>query len=292
MRRSPYIILIFLIPIISGWMACNSEDPVSTSDDYEITRFILESLDGKELFTNNLFPTDPFLINDGSMLLYKIDSSSRVIDIKRSTSGENFYGYDNIAVATGKVVDVFYGYACKLDDIDTVAKYPMTYNISRSAYFAKLYDDSYSYRGWRFWGFSSAEMQPPGYFSSQDGISFSTAPPETLSVIPRWKYFEKNQIVALSAGDSITFVCDTPAVIFSLRSNGGVGAHGTSWQSGKYKTGFRIPSSSLFYKLIAVDMPWELNVETTFVDLDSTVIEVDTSLIKSGIPVIPYKTAF
>ncbi|MEW5923807.1 MAG: hypothetical protein AB1746_07455 [Candidatus Zixiibacteriota bacterium] len=292
MRRSISALAALMITAVFGWLSCSSDDPVSTSDEYEITRFIVESLDGQELFTKKLIPTIPFTIYDGSRLYYKIDSSTRVIDITKSTSGENFYGYDNIAVAVGNVMDVFYGYAYKLSNEDTTAKYPLKYYISRNAYFAKLYDDTYSYRGWRFWGFSSAEMDPPGNISSEDGKNFSTDPPETLSVTPSWRYFEKNQIVALPAEDSVTFVCDTPAAIFSLKNNGEIGAYGTSLQSGKYKTGFHTPTSNLFYKLIMVDMPWELSVETTFIDDNPSLFTVDTSLNKSIIPIVPYKTAY
>lgn len=292
MRRFIVILAALMITALFGCLSCSSDDPVSTSDEYEITRYITESLDGKELFTMKLIPAVPFTINDGSRLYYKIDSSTRVVDINKSTSGENFYGYDNIAVAVGNVVDVLYGHAYKLNNTDTSAKYPLTLNISRNAYFAKLYDDSYSYRGWRFWGFSSAEMQPPGYFTSEHGVSFSTDPPETLSVIPRWRYFEKNQIVALPAGDSVSFVCDTAANIFSLLSNGDIGAYSTTFLNGKYRTGFHVPTTDLFYKLLMVDMPWELTVETTYVNDNPGILQIDTSLYKSIISIVPYKTAY
>jgi len=293
MRRLFFVIsMLSLMAVILSWIACDSNDPVSTSDEYELTRFIVDSEDGKELYTIELFPDAPFYINDNTEIYYRFDSNTRVIDIDYGASGTNFYGYDNIPVADVNVIDAYYGEAYKIVDGDTTERYPLVNNVTRMAYFLKLYDDSYNYRGWRFWGYATASIDPPGNFAVLSGPTFSTDPPETLNVTPRWVYFEKNQITALSAGDSITFNCNSAANIMTLNSSGDIVGFGTTPQGGDHITGWRLPTTSRFYQLIMVDMPWNYTFDTTFISLDPLIVTVDTSINKSADPIIPYKAAF
>ena len=292
MKRPIYgLLTVIIFGITFSWMACDSDDPVSTSDEFEITRYILESEDGKELYTTDIFPAEPFYIAENTQILYIIDSSKRVIDIDFLTSGTNFYSYDNLPVAEADVIDEFTGNAVKLVFGDTAGIYPLSYTVTRTGYFVKLYDDSYNYRGWRFWGYGTGEMDPPGSFSNQTGTVFSTDPPETLAVAPRWRYFEKNQIVTLSVGDSLTFICDTAASVFTSVGGGAVVGHGTVLEGGDYMTGWRVSASEKFYRLIGIDMPWEFKIDTIYISIDPLVIEIDTSLIKSNSLFIPFKSA-
>ena len=122
-------------------------------------------------------------------------------------------------------------------------------------------------------------------------FTFSTDPPETLAVTPRWRYFEKNQIVGLVDGDSITFSCDTAASIFTGIGSGAVVGRGTVAEGGDYRVGWRIPATDKFYSLIGVDLPWKFKVDTTYISIDPLIIETDTSLIKTNSLFIPYKAA-
>jgi len=286
------IAILSILAMVPVWMGCDEEDdPYITSDDFEITRYLEDSEDGVELYTTSLFPDEPVYIDDSTQIFYEIDSVSRSITIDYGTSGRDFYGYDNIATAVADVDDILFGTAYKIINGDTTEAHPLTDNIARSGYFLKLYNDNYNYRGWRFWGYSSSLIIPRGTFTVPNLPQFSTDPPETLSGSPSWVYFEKNQIVALAAGDSITFVCDEAANIFAP-GVGGISGYGPIADGGKYKAGWRLPATDQFYHLIYVDMPWVYKVDTTFISNDPPVLEIDTAIIKSGDPIVPYKASY
>lgn len=287
-RIAVVLAVLALVLLVAG---CDPQDPTYTTYYDEIKSFIMDSEDGRELFTTNIYPEEPFHIDDTLMVLYLFDSIARSIDIDISDKPRDIYGFNSKYEAVARISDKYHGGLYRISDNDTTLYLETEIRLERYAYFLKLYDDGYQYHGWRFWGYAAANASDTlyGTFTSQSGEVFSAAQGDDSPTSGLGNYFIlKNNIPRLPLNDSLTYLSDFEDIIFAETADGKIRGLNSITEGLKYKTGWRIPSAtSKFYHLITFDGPWTMEYDTTYID--SVVFYVDTALLKLHDFAIPYK---
>nr|MBN2277893.1 hypothetical protein [candidate division Zixibacteria bacterium] len=268
-----YVLMAVLFSLMVISISCSPDDPDKTTYFDEMRSFIEESVDGRELYTINLYPEDSYYADDTLRVMVHIDSTIRYYDCDIDTIPRDIGGFDQILNAVIEIHDFFYGRVDTIGNSDTAFYHYMESWVTRRAYFLKLYDDNYEYHGWRFWGYScvTTAAAAVGEFKSSGGEAFSTLPPDTMYImyIPHikfWKYFNKNNVVIISPKDSIVFTTDQSLNVFPLVGGKVIGSFRTVLSGDKYTTGWRLPSSSeAFFNLFIVDGSWVLDNDSTLV---------------------------
>jgi hypothetical protein len=281
----PAVVLAMALLII----ACSKPTPTKTTYYDDLIGFIQDSQDGRELFSNDIYPAGQFQLNDLMMAQFSFDSASRSYYPDINKDMIDIYGFRSINTAGVRINDNFYGDIHLITGSDT-AVYPLTIRLVRHAFFLKLYDDAHVYHGWRFWVYGSdcaLDESEIGIFTgvSQNEFGFSQAE----APIFRTPYsIEKKGMVRLPLHDSLTYVSQTPDRIFAENNEGVISAFNTFADGSDFKTGWRIPRSTAeFFHLIVIEAPWELVLDTIYAD--TTIIAIDTSIEKTGDLIIPYK---
>jgi hypothetical protein len=145
------LIVIFTTSVILQWVSGCSKRTFTTDSTYaeEMQRFIVDSEDGRELFNPNIFSGRSFYPHYDSLHLYfyTIDSSRRSIGISVGNKPVDIFPFESIYDALGTVRDTYYGHLNRVVGNDTVPAYKVTNSLTRYAYFLKLYNDYYEYRG-------------------------------------------------------------------------------------------------------------------------------------------------
>ncbi|SYZ73336.1 hypothetical protein TRIP_C21454 [Candidatus Zixiibacteriota bacterium] len=284
---------VILVIMIIFWGCKKRTFTVESTYAEEMQRFIVDSDDGRELYRQDIFSDRPFYAYYDSLHLYfySIDSSHRRIRINIGSHVTDVYPYESIYNALGTVWDVYYGHLNRIDGADTVPAYILVDTLIRYAYFLKLYDDSYDYHGWRFWGFIGGKYNP---VASQGGRVFGTAGnvswPATPPGIPPVPgdsggyYINDDFIPKFSLADSLTLLTNIPDIIFVEKGDSGVAPIKAATYSTRFRAGWRLPSQTTeLYHLIFFDIPGRFKVDTL---QDNS---VESTLIKTYDYIIPFK---
>ena len=147
---------LFIVIFFAGLFSC-SDVPVDRVDYMrEMRNFINNSLDGKELYSTDLYPEDaPFAMDESGDLYFY-----RVISVDRSISADSIdlyepvkdiYPFYDIRDAVIVINDDFIGEIYRIHANDTTLAYKFESSLQRFAYFLKRFGDTYQYHGWRFW---------------------------------------------------------------------------------------------------------------------------------------------
>jgi hypothetical protein len=265
-------------------------EPVPTTYQDELRRFIAFSEDGRELFSVNLFPDGSFYLDDTLHVFFQFDSVSRVYTFGIDSIPRDIYPFTDVYDAVVGILDVFYGNLYRIGDLDTAVHEQVKISIKRYAYFLKLYEDDYEYHGWRFWGYAAdnPRITPYGTFVNPGGPVFSafqadTRPNSSLG----YYYIGKNNIPRLSPGASLTYTNSNQDVLFVETSDGKRHGIRTSPDGSDFKCDWAIPSATnRFFRLITIDSPAFMEYDTTYND---TIMYIDSFLVKPPNIVIPFK---
>jgi len=266
----------------------------------EMRNYINNSLDGRELYSTDIYPEEiSFAIDEsGDLYLYRVDNVVRVISIDSLDLYEPekyIYPFNYIRDAVAVVDDEFTGYLRRIRGEDTTLAYKFESSLQRFAYFFKMYDDNYQYHGWRFWAYSCLNYSIDGCFKSYDSsltfCAIATAP----SSLPNYRlgryYVQEDDIPKLPLGDSISFWSDYPERLFVRNNSEDLMGINTNLIDGKYRTGWRIPqATNVFYNIITFDSNesgYYFKVDTVSVAGESLVVE--STFVKRGDYIIPYK---
>jgi hypothetical protein len=260
-------------------VGCGERDVAGIDYDREIRSFIRESLDGKELFSTDIYPQDsPFSLDETSDLYYyRVDNVERTIAIDYSAEPRDIYPHNNVYDAVAAITDNFFGRLYRIRNNDTT----LAYN------FESKLDRYYVYHGWRFWGYSSLNYSIDGEFSSDGGETFSAT---RSSSLPNFRlggyYVVKHDIPVLSSGDSLTFSSGFRERIMAEDQNETVRGLNAVEDGDNYKIGWRIPpASSKYYHLITIDSDVS---GYHFREVEGEGGAIDSILVKIGDYVIPY----
>ena len=282
---------VYFIPVVLALLftGCNHEDPQYLTYEEEILRFINDSPDGRELYSNQLYSKESFYMDDTLLVYYDIKSLSRapvIVDI--ADKPKDIYIYKSIFDAYVEIKDVYSGNLCVIRGSDTTELSPVKSTITRFAYFLKLFDDSSPYKGWVFWGYGCRAVSPEGQFASTKGLTFSSEPTDTLNDVPGQVYYQEDKFPILSRGDSLTFTSDSLTRIFAETNMSKIQTFTTELNGDSHKTGWRIPSNTnRFINLIMFDSKIVLKLDTIYTA--PGVFYIDTSLEKVNDFIIPYK---
>ncbi len=281
----------YLLPAVTALLiaGCSHEDPEYLTYEEEILRFIIDSPDGRELYSNQLYSEESFYIDDTLLVYYDIESMSRLpITVDISDKPKDVYIYKSIYDAYSEIKDVYSGNLCAISGSDTTILSPMTSTITRFAYFLKLFDDSSPYKGWIFWGYGCRATAPKGLFNNTKGVSFSSEPTDTLVDVPGQVFYQEDKFPILNRGDSLAFTSDSLTRIFAESNIRKIQTFTTLLDGDKYKTGWRIPSNTnRFINLIMFDAKIEFDLDTVYTGPGE--FYIDTSIQKENDFIIPYK---
>ncbi len=289
----------FILIIFTGLFSCG-EIPVDRVDYLrEMSSFINNSLDGKELYSTDIYPEDaPFAMDEsGDLYFYRVENVSRSITIDSLDLYEppkDIFPFNNTRDAVAAINDDFTGKLHRIRNSDTTLAYRFESSLQRFAYFIKIYGDTYQYHGWRFWGYSCLNYSIDGAFANDSGTVF-TATPINASNLPNYRlgryYVVEDFIAKLPLGDSITFSSNYQERLFYRDQSDTIKAFNTILDDGTYRTGWQIPlATDIFYQLISFDSDesgYHFKVDTLSAEGEALVVE--STLVKRGDYVIPFK---
>jgi len=290
---------LFVIFILTGLYSCG-DIPVDSVDYVrEITNYINNSLDGKELYSTDLYPEDaPFTMDEsGDLYFYRVENKSRSITIDSLDLYEppkDIYPYYDIRDAVAVIDDDFRGEIYRIRDNDTTLAYKFENSLQRFAYFLKKYGDTYQYHGWRFWAYSGLNYSIDGTFANDSGSTFYATPVNSSS-LPNYRlgryYILEDDMTKYSLGDSLNFSSNYSERLFYRDKSDTVKAFNTVLNDGTHKTGWQIPlATDVFYQLITFDSNesgYHFKVDTLSGAGETLVVE--STLVKRGDYVIPFK---
>ncbi|MCP4703936.1 MAG: hypothetical protein GY865_04945 [candidate division Zixibacteria bacterium] len=289
-----FFLLIFVILV-----SCEEVPVDQVNYVREISNFINNSLDGKELYSNDLYPEEaPFAMDESADLyFYRVENVSRMISVDSLDLYEPskiIYPFSYTRDAVAVINDDFTGNIYRIRGTDTTLAYKFESALQRYAYFIKQFGDSYQFHGWRFWAYSGLNYSIDGAFVSDSGLSFNAIPVAAAS-LPNYRlgryYIVEDFIAKLPLGDSITFSSNYKERIFYRDQSDTLKAFNTILDEGTYKTGWQIPAASdVFFQLITFDSDesgYYFKVDTLSGSGESIVVE--STLVKRGDYVIPFK---
>jgi hypothetical protein len=293
------ILLFILIVIFGSGCKKNTFETDSTYSE-EMINYIDNDIDGRDLFSKNIFsdssfvPNDTLLGNSEIRCYYKYDSIVRNITVTIADQPSDIYPFEYVYDALARVIDVGYGHVYKINGPDLIPSYKLIDSLTRYAYFVKLYNDSYIYRGWRLFGYIQGPYIPyldPGKEKLIAGTNISLAanppigvPPNVASTDPHNRnYIMDDSIPKFPLNDSLTLYSDLNDIIFTEVNSEKVGALNTILNQSKYKTGWRITAvSDKLYHLVRFNLAGKFAIK--FISG-----KADTTYLKSIDYVIPYK---
>ncbi len=296
-QKPKYGLLILFI--VAGLFSCGDVPVDSVNYLREIKNFINNSLDGKELYSTNLYPENaPFAMDEsGDLYFYRVENKSRSITVDSLDLYEPLkviYPFDLTRDAVAAIDDDFSGKIYRIRGNDTTMAYKFENSLQRFAYFIKIYGDTYQYHGWRFWAYSGLNYSIDGAFASDSGATFD-AKPVNASSLPNSRlgryYILEDDMAKLPLGDSLTFSSNYSERLFYRDRSDSIKTFNTILDNGKHKTGLRIPQSTdVFYQLITFDSNesgYHFKVDTVSAAGETLVVE--STLVKRSDYVIPFK---
>ena len=276
-------------------LGCADErEIVSPTYQDQILGFINDTEDGRQLFSNDLFPNVPFARDDGADRYYYVtDSVNRSIQVTIGTVAKDIPPYQDIYDALANVVDLYYGRVMRISGSDTAMAYKFRTSVQRYGYFLKLFDDSFPSMGWRFRGFYSPGneinanrriISSNGQFSIEADGQFN-GPPSPLGAHTE-NYILYDTIPIFTLGDSLTFF-SLLEDRFSVRTSPtAVKTLYTSLNNMTYRAGWRTSGGGEpFNRLILVEGEERFWVDT----VDYGIPIVESTLIRQDDYVVFYK---
>jgi len=294
MSKLQGIIRLLMVLFALAVSGCEKNPEIThTTYQEEMISFIADSQEGRELFSQNLYPdSGESFTQSYYKLFYDFDSVKRTYKVDIAEAPHDIYSHNSIYDAVVNVNDYFYGKMSKIVGIDTTIYHPVEINLNRFAYFLKLYTDNYAYHGWRFWGYSvdNLTLLYYGTFTSRSGKSFSAYQsgdlPDSNSTLGSklgFYYITKNSITKLPPGDSLTYRTSLSYRTFAETGDGKRRLIEMNGDEG----GWRMPSSSdKFYRLITLEGPFEFRIDTTGTGPSQV---IDTVMIRNSDVIIPFK---
>jgi hypothetical protein len=289
---------LFLIYAILSGSGCRKKTFESDSTyAEEMTNFINADRDGKALFGLNIFSDASFLTNDTLLgdstirCFYKYDSTVRKVSITIADTPSDIYPYQYVYDALAKIIDVGYGDVYRIIGIDTLYAYKLLDSLIRYAYFVKLYNDSYIYRGWRLLGYVQGPYMPylePGNrrIVGNGNISMSAVPapgvpPNVLDSYQHNRNFiPDDTIPKFQLGDSLTLYSKIRDVIFTENGSDDVKALNVIPYQTYYRIGWRGPSATdMLYHLVRFNIPGKLLIKYVGGQADTTYLKIDDYVI-------------
>lgn len=261
---------------------CSKPDgPVVKTYNEEMLSFIADSQNGRELFPVNVYPTTLFRLNNLDVQ-YQFDSIVRVYSDAFITGPKNVYGFNSTYDAVIEIQDRYFGKINKIIGAQSSLYYPLEIRLNRYAYFVKIYNDSYEYRGWRFWGYSVDNETIVNYGSfSGSNKTISAFFEEFRPTIGLGYYFIlRNNIESIPKGSNLNYDKFGDFVVFAETSDGIRRTVTSQWQT---------PSTtSIFYRQITVVGQFDYLLDT----IATNPFVVDTALLQKSDVIIPYKVGF
>ncbi len=288
-------ILFLVISAVTLLITIGCDDkatPPYTLYSEEIEYFIKDSEDGKELFTQNLYPDESFTVGDTMEIFYTFDSVIRERIVLNIYDPQDLYGLSDKYSATADITDIYYGRLNRIE-IDDTASYDLTINLNRSAFFIKLYNDNYPAHGWIFWRYDMMSKVPDATIDGENGLPFSTNDTGDFAWIGpsnNYYYLLEDFIPRYNRNDDMTLEIDRPEVIFTRNAGNTLVPLETSLSGGDNIVSWRAPSAtSDFFHLITINGAMIMDVDTTFDESGLIIRSVDTSFIKNEDFVLPFK---
>lgn len=290
--------LSFILIIIGSLFSCG-EIPVDSVDYLrEMKNYINNSLDGKELYSTDLYPEDaPFAMDEsGDLYFYDVKNVARSITVDSLDLFEplkDIYPFYNTRDAVAVIYDDFTGDIYRIRGNDTTLAYKFENSLQRFAYFIKRYGDNLQYHGWRFWAYSCLNYSIDGAFTSDADLAFN-ATATSAANLPNYRlgsyYILEDQIAKLPLGDSITFKSVWQERLFYRDKSDTIKTFNTVENGGKFVTGFKIPQSTdIFFQLITFDSKETGYFRVDTVSANGEAIVVESTLVKDKDYVIPFK---
>ncbi|MCP4685514.1 MAG: hypothetical protein GY867_08690 [bacterium] len=159
-RHIVFALMIVGSVVFALW-GCGDEDVPFVVDEDELTRYVSEVAEARELFrTSNLIRTDPYTVpfDDGAWHDSLI-SKNRDYDVSLVTdkNSANYYAdYGNLGQLREALVVVTDSFRVQTTRVysDTTIVDTSYRDLTRYAFFLKLGDDAKDYVGWSLWGYS------------------------------------------------------------------------------------------------------------------------------------------
>jgi hypothetical protein len=309
MRRTIAIFSLILLFIIISGSGCRKK-VFQTDSTYaeEMINFIENDLEGKDLYTKELFSQNPFVCHDTLLhdtlhqYFYAIDTINRRYSVDIAQNRNYVYPFDSVFDALVKIEDSIYARYYRINGIDTTPSYKVISAFTRYAYFVKLYNDSYLYRGWLFWGFIGGkydEFQTLRHrivFSSA-GDTMSADPPiysppkpnppldDSGHVIPYDCYFiTADAMPDYALGDTLTLLSNARDFVHCRISDSAIIGINATQYNHRYRAGWRLSdATTIHYNLILFDMPSSyFRIKTIGQTKESTLVKINSFI-------IPYK---
>lgn len=290
---------LFVSLIFMGLFSCADVEVDKVDYMREMSNFINNSLDGKELYSTDLFPEDaPFAMDEsGDLYFYRVVNVSREItadSLDLYEPPKDIYPFNDTRDAVVVINDDFTGDIFRIRGNDTTLAYRFESSLQRFAYFIKRFGDSYQYHGWRFWAYSGLNYSIDGTFTTNSELTFSATPTSAAS-LPNYRlgryYIVEDYIAKLPLGDSITFSSQYKERLFYRDRGDLIKAYNTVLDEGSYKTGMKLPQSTdVFFQLITFDSnesSYYFRVDTLSAEGEAVVVE--STMVKNGDYVIPFK---
>ena len=275
--------------LVLAALACEEKSVASIDYEREINSFIRESLDGREIFSTDLYAQSrPFARDESSDLYYYvINDVQRTVALDIADQPRDIEPFNDVYDAVATIDDEFTGEVYRIRDNDTDLVYMLESKLQRYGYFLKLYGNGYQYHGWRFWGYSSLNYSIDGQFNSTSGRTFAaTAVPitERPGGVGGF-YVAVDDISKLPLGDSITFVSDFAERLMAANRDELLIPYSTAEESGRQTVGWTITAASdRLYHLITFDTPGFFRTDT----ISFTPLVIESTLVKTGDYVIPF----
>jgi len=292
------VVFVVFIIMIGG---CDKKPTVSSlSYGQEMINYISGTEEGKELFSQDIFPfiSEQFKDQQGYLVYYEFDSTKRRFDIGDNDIGgpADMYGFADIYDAVVQINDTLYGKINRVIGEDTSFYRYVKIAVTRYAYFLKLYSDDYSYRGWRLWGYGVDNLYPDqyGYFRSSGGDSISAfksgdvADVNSLLKNKIGFYFViKNNMVKLPPGDSLTYINTSRDILFAEKDDAGRHYIHLTSDGSNYSGSWKMPSGTdKFYRLMTLEgSDYYERIDTLNIDGESQVVTLRVRYSDIVIPV-------
>ena len=147
-------------------VGCSEKDVPYVVDEDELTRYLTETADGKELFAvNGVISSDPygFPFDDGVYVDSVIDHERSYNYLIAGTKESDLADYGYLGLLREAAVYVTDEYTIQTTktfpgttDVDTTVR-----SLTRMGFFLKLGSDAEDYVGWLLWGFSGIDGAAP-----------------------------------------------------------------------------------------------------------------------------------
>lgn len=278
-----HMIARFMVFAIIVFLSVSCDKKTFTTDSTyaeEIESFIVDSENGKELFSQEIYARGPFSLNDTTVkYLLTIDSVIRKIRILIGSSPKDVPPYRSVYDASARIDDDYFGSLSRIVGTNLEPSYLFKSNVVRHAYFLKLYGDAYEYRGWRFWGFNGAnatrriEASSGKIFNAAELVRFdiSASPTQLLNLA---NYLPVDDIPNFPFADSLTLVSSNRDIISVRNVQDSLTAVECRIQGSTFKAGWKLPgATSRYYHLLTFQMPGIFMIDSTLSPPETTLVK-------------------